>query len=61
MLGSRGNDRIVYTDSGPSAYQALSYVDLDTGIEATVDGGATVAGLSRARLKPTPSWMSPIR
>ena len=47
VLGSRGNDRIVYTDSGPSAYQALSYVDLDTGIEATVDGGANRATVAK--------------
>ena len=40
VLGSRGSDLIVYTDSGASAYQALSYIDLDRGIEATVDGGA---------------------
>ena len=47
VLGSRGNDRIVYTDSGPSAYQALSYVDLDTGIAATVDGGANRATVTK--------------
>ena len=40
VLGSPGNDRIVYTDSGASAYQALSYIHLggDDGIKATIDG-----------------------
>ena len=47
VLGSPGNDRIVYTDSGASAYQALSYVDLGSGIKATVDGGANRATVTK--------------
>ena len=47
VLGSPGNDRIVYTDSGASAYQALSYVDLGSGVEATVDGGANRATVTK--------------
>ena len=47
VLGSPGNDRILYTDSGPSAYQALSYVDLGSGVKATVDGGANRATVTK--------------
>ena len=47
VLGSPGNDRIVYSDSGASAYQSLSYIDLDTSIEATVDGGANLATVKK--------------
>ena len=44
--GSPGDDRIVYTGSGPSAYQELRYSDPETGdyvtggITATIDGDA---------------------
>ena len=38
VAGSAGNDTIVYTDSGASAYQFLGYYALDTGIRATIDG-----------------------
>ena len=40
IVGSPGDDRIVYSDSGASAYQSLGYIDLDSGIEATIDGAA---------------------
>ena len=38
VMGSAGNDRIVYSDSGPSAYQVLDYLDLGTGISVTLNG-----------------------
>ena len=47
VLGSTGNDRIVYTDSGPSAYQALGYFALETGIRATINGITNVATVDK--------------
>ena len=42
--GSVGDDRIIYTDSGVSAYQELTYSDLSTGrIVATIDGSTNRA------------------
>ena len=41
--GSAGNDRIVYTASGPSAAQELRYSALSAGITATIDGPANRA------------------
>jgi Ca2+-binding RTX toxin-like protein len=41
--GSTGNDTIVYSDSGPTAYQFLGYFDLNAGVRATING-ATNAG-----------------
>ena len=38
VFGSAGNDRIVYTDSGSSAFQWLGYFGLETAIRATVNG-----------------------
>ena len=38
VQGSTGNDTIVYSDSGPTAYQFLGYFDLDTAIQATING-----------------------
>ena len=38
VQGSTGNDTIVYTDSGPTAYQFLGYLDLDAGVRATING-----------------------
>ena len=38
VFGSAGNDEIVYSDSGPTAYQGLNYSDLDRGINATING-----------------------
>ena len=38
ISGSVGNDRIVYTDAGPRAYQEIDYSDLGVGIRATIDG-----------------------
>lgn len=37
-LGSEGDDTIVYSDSGPSAFQWLGYYGLTTGINATING-----------------------
>ena len=47
VLGSTGNDTIVYTDSGPSAYQALAYFALETGIRATINGITNVATVDK--------------
>ena len=42
--GSAGDDRIIYTDSGVSAYQELTYSELSTGgIVATIDGSVNFA------------------
>ena len=38
VFGSLGNDTIVYTESGSSAFQWLGYFGLGTGIRATIDG-----------------------
>ena len=38
VFGSTGNDTIVYTDSGPSAFQWLGYFGLENGIRATING-----------------------
>ena len=42
--GSAGDDRIIYTDSGTSAYQELTYSELSSGrIVATIDGSTNLA------------------
>ena len=38
VLGSAGTDTILYSDSGPNAWQNLDYSGLGTGISATIDG-----------------------
>ena len=43
VFGSAGNDRIIHSDSGPSAYQSLNYSAFDTGINATINGIANRA------------------
>ena len=45
--GSAGNDRIVYTGSGPSAHQWLDYPDLGMGIRATIDGVANRGSIAK--------------
>ena len=45
--GSRGDDRIVYTGSGPSAAQELRYSALSAGITATIDGPANRATVDK--------------
>ena len=47
VFGSAGNDRIVYSDSGPSAYQSLDYSSLSTGIRATINGASNVATVNK--------------
>ena len=47
VFGSAGSDRIVYSDSGPSAYQALNYSALTTGISATINGVSNVATVNK--------------
>ena len=37
---SAGDDRIVYTGSGPNGYQEINYSELDAGVTATIDGAA---------------------
>ena len=61
VFGSAGSDRIVYSDSGPSAYQGLNYSALTTGISATINGVSNVATVNKGTAAPTPSWTSPIR
>ena len=39
IYGSRGDDTIIYTDSGENSYQHITYEDLDSGgIRAVIDG-----------------------
>ena len=47
--GSAGNDRIVYTDSGPRIWQGISYGDLGPGIGITVriDGATNSATVDK--------------
>ena len=45
--GSAGDDRIVYTGSGPSAAQELRYSALSAGITATIDGTANRATVDK--------------
>ena len=47
VFGSEGNDRIVFSDSGPTAYQALNYRDLGTGINATINGATNTARVTK--------------
>ena len=50
VFGSAGNDRIVYSDSGPTAYQALNYRELGTGINATINGTTNWARVTKGSL-----------
>ena len=45
--GSEGDDRIVYTGNGPTAYQHLDYTDLGAGIRVTIDGAANRATVDK--------------
>ena len=47
VYGSPGNDRIVYTDSGSTAYQALSYASFDNGVRAEINGVTNVATVDK--------------
>ena len=49
IWGSAGNDRIVYTDSGPRAWHGIGYTDLDPGIGITarIDGATNSATVDK--------------
>ena len=45
--GSAGDDRIVYTGSGPSGAQSLRYTELRAGVRVTIDGTANRATVDK--------------
>ena len=45
--GSSGDDRIVYTGSGPDGYQQIDYSELEAGVTATIDGEANQATVDK--------------
>ena len=45
--GSAGDDRIVYTGSGPNAGQQIHYSDLNAGVTVTIDGAANQATVDK--------------
>ena len=45
--GSAGDDMIVFTGSGPTAYQHIGYADLGAGITATIDGVANRGSIDK--------------
>ena len=47
IYGSTGNDTIVYTGSGPTAFQWLGYFGLETGIRATINGITNVGRVDK--------------
>ena len=47
VRGSAGNDRVVYTGSGPNAYQFLDYSALSAGITATINGVANRGSIAK--------------
>ena len=61
VYGSEGNDRIVFSESGPSAYQWLGYSGLNGGVNATSTASPTARRSTRVRSAPTPLWTSPTR
>ncbi|MDD9983848.1 MAG: calcium-binding protein [Gammaproteobacteria bacterium] len=50
VYGSEGNDRIVFSDSGPTAYQWLGYSGLSSGIKATINGITNRATVDKGAL-----------
>lgn len=50
VFGSAGDDTIVYTDSGPTAYQSINYKDLATGINATINGATNTGRVTKGSL-----------
>ena len=50
VYGSAGNDRIVFSDSGPSAYQWLGYSALSSGVNATINGVTNRATVDKGAL-----------
>ena len=47
VFGSAGDDTIVFSDSGPSSWQALDYSGLDTGINAAINGVTNTANVAK--------------
>ena len=47
VFGSAGDDTIVYTDSGPSAFQWLGYFGLGNGVRATINGVTNVGTVTK--------------
>ena len=47
IQGSSGNDTIVYTDSGPRAFQWLGYYRLTTGLTAVINGTTNVGTVNK--------------
>ena len=47
VIASAGDDRIVYSDSGPTATQTISYADMNEGISATIDGISNTATVDK--------------
>ena len=47
VYGSEGTDTIIYTDSGPSAFQWLGYEGLKNGIRATINGVTNVGTVDK--------------
>lgn len=50
VYGSEGDDRIVFSDSGPDAYQWLGYSGLSRGINATINGITNRATVDKGAL-----------
>ena len=50
VYGSEGDDRIIFSDSGPSAYQWLGYSGLSSGIRATINGVTNRATVDKGAL-----------
>ena len=47
VYGSGGNDRIVYTDSGPRGFQSLRYSELNAGVTVMIEGAANRATVDK--------------
>ena len=47
--GSAGDDRIVYTGSGPTGAQSLHYSELNAGITVTIEGAANRATVDKGK------------
>lgn len=50
VFGSAGNDRIVFSDSGETAYQSINYREFGTGINATINGTTNWARVTKGSL-----------
>ena len=47
VIASAGDDRIVYSDSGPSASQKINYADMNEGISVAIDGTSNTATVDK--------------